>query len=368
MKKAVYAGSFDGMTNGHLWMVKQGSKLFDELIVAVGTNPEKKRGCTFSLDERYDMAKRVIRDFPNVKADHFENQYLVRYAKSVGAQYLLRGIRCEEDYEYERGTRYGNRAMDPTIETVFLIPPKNLTEIKSSFVKGMVGYEGWESQVKKRVPRPVYKKFLESFDGNLMQWNSLWERIGAQGDSKEVYDKLKGMYSEPHRAYHDMPHIADSLEEFESVRHLAQMPCKVEMAIWMHDPIYDTHRNDNEIMSAMLAEEILTKAKLPESFIRGVKDNILATTHKFFPATNDTKLITSIDLVPLGKSAQIFKENERNIREEFSWASDEQYRAGRKEFAQGFLERPSIYPHAHFKQKYEDRAKRNLENLVKDLQ
>jgi pantetheine-phosphate adenylyltransferase len=367
MKKVVYAGSFDGMTNGHLWMVKQGSKLFDELIVAVGTNPDKKQKYTFSLDERFDMTKRVVRNFPNVKADHFENQYLVRYAKSVGAQYLLRGIRCEEDYEDERDTRYGNRSMDPSIETVFLIPPKSLTEIKSSFVKGMVGYEGWENQVKKRVPRPVYKKFLESFDGNLMQWNSLWNRIGAQGGSKEVYDKLKGLYSEPHRAYHDMMHIADCLEEFEPARRLAEKPDEIEMAIWTHDAIYDTHRKDNEERSAELAIKILRDAKLSNSFINGVKENVLASKHDVFPTDNDTRLFTSIDLVPLGKPTQFFKENEGNIREEFSWAPDEQYRIGRKEFVQRFMERPSIYPHEYFKEKYERRAVRNLESLIKKL-
>lgn len=161
MKKCVYAGSFDPPTNGHLWMIDQGSGLFDDLIVAIGINPDKKYA--FSLDERIKMLTKIIKQYPNTKVDSFENQYLVNYAKSVGAGYILRGIRSESDYDYERVMRNINSDLNPNIVTVFLIPPRGIADISSSFVKGLVGPEGWEEIVKKYIPEPVYEKFLEKF-------------------------------------------------------------------------------------------------------------------------------------------------------------------------------------------------------------
>src|SRR3989344_2311309 len=118
MKKAVYAGSFDPLTNGHLWMIEAGANLFDELVVAIGINPDKKHA--FSLEDRISMLKRSTRNFSNVKIDSFENKFLVNYASSVNAQYILRGIRTEGDYEYERGMRHVNSDLNPKIATTFL--------------------------------------------------------------------------------------------------------------------------------------------------------------------------------------------------------------------------------------------------------
>ena len=130
MKKAIYAGSFDPPTNGHLWMIEQGARLFGELIVAIGVNPDKEY--TFSLDERVEVLKNITRKCQNIRIDTFENQFLVDYARSVGAAYILRGIRSESDYEYERAMRNINSDLDPNIVTVFLMPPREIAEINSS--------------------------------------------------------------------------------------------------------------------------------------------------------------------------------------------------------------------------------------------
>ena len=95
MRKAVYAGSFDPLTNGHLWMIEEGSKQFDELVVAIGINPGKKY--TFSLEDRLNMLKRSTRQFPNIRIDSFENEFLV--VKSLGIAggqfYLYEGKPCK---------------------------------------------------------------------------------------------------------------------------------------------------------------------------------------------------------------------------------------------------------------------------------
>jgi pantetheine-phosphate adenylyltransferase len=161
MKKAVYAGSFDPITNGHLWMIKQGSSLFDELVVAVGTNPDKQY--TFSLEERVRMVKNSVKDLPRISIANVDHQFLVLYAHSIGVQYILRGIRNERDYQYERGMRHINSDLCPDVVTVFFMPPREIAEVSSSVVIGMIGPKNWETIVQQYIPEAVYHVLLEKF-------------------------------------------------------------------------------------------------------------------------------------------------------------------------------------------------------------
>lgn len=150
MRRAVYAGSFDPITEGHLWMIREGKKLFDELIVAVGVNPDKRS--LFTVDER----KAFILDCEeDVTVSSYENMYLIDYAKSVGATHLLRGIRDISDVGFEKMMRNINSDISPEISTVFLMPPRCLADVSSSLVKGLVGPQGWESIVNKYVSHAV---------------------------------------------------------------------------------------------------------------------------------------------------------------------------------------------------------------------
>jgi pantetheine-phosphate adenylyltransferase len=155
----VYAGSFDPLTIGHLWMIEQGVSLFDRLIVSVGVNPQKR--CTFSLDERLDMLRESLKQFRNVAVTSFSNRYLIEYAQTVRATHILRGIRSESDYEYERTMRHINGDLDIRIVSVFLMPPRHIAEVSSSMVKGLVGPKGWQKVVRPYVPGPVYRRLLK---------------------------------------------------------------------------------------------------------------------------------------------------------------------------------------------------------------
>lgn len=155
----VYAGSFDPPTIGHLWMIEEGVRLFDELIVAVGINPDKKY--TFTLEARLEMLRDATKKFRNVSVTSFSNRYLIHYAQSVGASHILRGIRTESDYEYERSMRNINGDLDPKICTIFLMPPRGIAEVSSSMVRGLIGPTGWKKIVRKYLSDAVYQKVLE---------------------------------------------------------------------------------------------------------------------------------------------------------------------------------------------------------------
>ncbi len=154
MRTAVYAGSFDPPTNGHLWMIQRGLEMFDRLIVAIGSNPSKSY--SFTVEERLDMLRASTTQAAGLVIAHFDNRYLVDYAKKMDAKYILRGIRSSGDYEYERVMRHINADMAPDITTVFLMPPRDIAELSSNMIKGLTGPTGWEETVRRYVPAAVF--------------------------------------------------------------------------------------------------------------------------------------------------------------------------------------------------------------------
>ena len=155
----VYAGSFDPLTVGHMWMIEQGALLFDQLIVAIGSNPDKRY--TFTVEDRLAMLRESVGRFKTVTVMSFSNRYLMEFARSVRATHVLRGIRSGGDYEFERSMRYINGDIEKSVCTVFLMPPRDIAEVSSSMVKGLVGPEGWQNIVRKYVSPPVYKRLLK---------------------------------------------------------------------------------------------------------------------------------------------------------------------------------------------------------------
>ena len=136
---AVYPGSFDPVTNGHLDIIMRGSRLFDEIVVAILRNPEKK--AMFSLRERERVLARATAGIANVKVDSFEG-LLVDYARKRGARVIVRGLRALSDFEYEYQMALMNRRLDSEIETVFMMPNEAYSYLSSRLVKEVVGLGG----------------------------------------------------------------------------------------------------------------------------------------------------------------------------------------------------------------------------------
>ncbi len=129
---AVYPGSFDPLTKGHLDIIHRASRIFDHLIVAVSNNPSKKH--TFSVSERIDMVEKSIRDLPNADVDTFSG-LLVDYMKVKKARVLIRGMRVVSDMDYEFQLAAFNRRLYKEVETVFLMPDDQYTYLAASMVK-----------------------------------------------------------------------------------------------------------------------------------------------------------------------------------------------------------------------------------------
>ena len=136
---AIYPGSFDPITNGHLDVIARGSRLADRLIVAVLRNDSKKP--LFSVEERIEILQEVVKPFPNVEAGSFDG-LLVEYAASRGANMILRGIRAVSDYEYELQMALMNRRLKPEIETAFLMAGEAYSFLSSHLVKEVVSLGG----------------------------------------------------------------------------------------------------------------------------------------------------------------------------------------------------------------------------------
>jgi len=172
------------------------------------------------------------------------------------------------------------------------------------------------------------------------------------------------LYNNPNRFHHNLKHILDCLNEFNLVKELTENPKALKNAIWYHDAIYDTHAKDNEEQSAKLAYNFCIEKNQSIKFANRVSNLILATKHSVLPKNIDEKIIVDIDLSILGKSPEEFAEYEKNIRKEYSWVFEQEFKQGRKTILESFLKRPSIYSTEQFQNKYETQAQENLKQSI----
>ena len=157
-KIAVYPGSFDPITNGHLDIVRRGLKLFDRVVVAILINPKKQ--FLFPLEDRLDMLRTCMQDFAGVEVDAF-NGLLVDYAARRGAHAILRGLRALSDFEYEFQMALMNRSLAPDIETFFMMPSVRYSFLSSNLVREVAGLGG---SVGDLVPKSVARRLRTRFD------------------------------------------------------------------------------------------------------------------------------------------------------------------------------------------------------------
>lgn len=158
MNIAIYPGSFDPITNGHLDIIDRGSKIYDKLIVAVLVNVDKK--CLFSIDERVELIKRVTKDLDNVEVLSFEG-LLVDFAKLHNSKVILKGLRTMSDFEYEFQMALMNSKLNPDIETVFMMTSSAYSYVSSSSVKQVAKFGG---SINGLVPEELIEEVMDKFN------------------------------------------------------------------------------------------------------------------------------------------------------------------------------------------------------------
>lgn len=158
MTIAIYPGSFDPITNGHIDILKSGAEIFDKVIIAVSYNANKKG--FLSIDERVDLIRKSVVELSNVEVDSFEG-LTVEYAKRKGANVLLRGLRTSFDFEYELQLSQTNNALYKDIKTLFLITKPEYNFISSSMVREILANKG---DISKFVPKAVEEFLIAKYD------------------------------------------------------------------------------------------------------------------------------------------------------------------------------------------------------------
>jgi len=152
IKRAIYPGTFDPITNGHLDIITRACKMFDEIIVAVAESEAKKP--MFTLQQRIDMVKVVTKDFPKIKVIGFHN-LLVNLSDELEANIIIRGLRAVSDFEYELQMGYANASLKKDLETVYLMPSLEHAFVSSSVVRSILNFDG---KVEHLVPEEALKQ------------------------------------------------------------------------------------------------------------------------------------------------------------------------------------------------------------------
>jgi pantetheine-phosphate adenylyltransferase len=155
-RTAVFTGTFDPLTLGHLDVIRRGRLLFERLVVGIGVNPNKTS--LFDVDERVELARQVVRPYPNVSVESFEG-LTVHYVRRIGAQVILRGLRTLSDMEYEFGMTLTNHRLEPKVETVFLMADGEYSHVSSTLIKQVAYYGGTEA-LKQFVPTELIAPIL----------------------------------------------------------------------------------------------------------------------------------------------------------------------------------------------------------------
>lgn len=182
-----------------------------------------------------------------------------------------------------------------------------------------------------------------------------------------IWQQLATLYSEPHRHYHTLDHVAACLKWLDHYRHLADDPLTMELALWAHDVIYDPRASDNEARSADWFAEHLEDSTLTQNQKDRVHALILATIHPHPPTDADMALLQDIDLSILGATAELYDRYEGWIRQEYAFVPEEAFQKGRSAVLKSFLDQGEIYHTAELREKLEAPARNNLNLALENL-
>lgn len=357
MKSALYAGSFDPPTNGHMYVVKTAANMFDKLYIGVAQNASKN--ASFSADERHYILKQSLGEIEvsNAAVIVISDEFAARVAARLGCQNLIRGVRGASDLEVETAIAHVNMMAAPNVSTITIPALSDIANVSSSMVRGLVGLLGWRGVVRRMVPAATMRALERKRADALYEDRDVFL-------SRSSFTNLFGRYLEEHRVYHGIGHIIECLEWLEhAIKNNVQIESlsDITRAIWYHDAIYDPTKHDNERLSADLAAD----GHGP------VAKMILATARHFDadfrPEDPDTQLLLDIDIASFGES---FSESEwiaQAIRKEYAFVPANIYCRERAKLLDKLLARPHIYRTKFFRERLEEAARHNIKKEIDSL-
>ncbi len=204
------------------------------------------------------------------------------------------------------------------------------------------------------------------FDFDLA-WTAHWALLGLPAPPRPELAALLVRWDEPPRRYHTLAHLQECLGLFDGVRGLARRPGEVALAIWFHDAVYEPRRHDNEAESAAWAGRVLRQAGAAADVAGRVEALVMATRHDVPAADDDARLVVDIDLAILGSDPVRYDEYARQVREEYGFVPEIEFRARRAEVLRRFLARPAIYATPALAARFEGPARVNLAREIDAL-
>jgi pantetheine-phosphate adenylyltransferase len=373
MKKIAFSGTLDPITNGHMWVIQEARQLADEVVVLLSENPGKKP--QFSADRRKEIIERSVAEkgWTNVSVLVIRGDYTARAAKRHGIDFLIRGIRNTSDFDYENLIQQVNVDVLHGAKTLFVMPPRDLGSVSSSFVRGLQGPVGWHWTTQQFMPAPAYQAWI--LDWLRKDWDSLWPRDPAA--AAPWFERLTGetAYGAPGRAYHNLDHLVHGLTEIAAwaanTGASADDMATLKKAFWFHDAVYGGNKDgqSNEEQSARLW---LASGLDDQAAAQGTAALIRATEHGH-PGGQPHRLqdaMLGTDLAILGQPAEVYDTYARSVRVEYSHVDEASYRTGRGVILAHFLAGAvagTLYADGYFRDMYGEAARENLTREIATL-
>jgi len=345
MKKALYAGSFDPITLGHIHTIKKALELFDLVYVVVASNPTKTG--YFPIRKRVSLVEQSLEGIPNVLVISSLGEYVVKTAERLGVTHLVRGLPTIADFSMEYEMYHNNRDITSKIETVFLMCDKDVQQVRSSTIRGLLGFTGWMEVVKNKVPAPVLRALVDRIMGEMF---AVLAHQFYAGNTDVYWQRLSQAYDRP---YHNFIHVLRMLDR--SKEFVVADRFLFELAIWYHDFVDPCCENAEE-KSRNVAFELMRA--IPDQDYLG--DLIMATAQNVSALTNDQVLMRCLDREILASSWEQYEAYVHGIEQEYAnTCSPEEFNKGRCEFLNTLLASPIFQNHPAFIQQ-EEVAKHNI--------
>lgn len=377
MKKIGFSGSLDPITNGHLWVIGEARRIADEVVVFISENPFKK--CHFTAVERGRIVLDSCKEqgWNDVSVVLVKGDYTARTAKRLGVEYLIRGIRNNADFDYENLLQQANVEVVDGAKTLFVMPPRDLGSVSSTFVRGLQGPVGWHWLSKKFIPRAAYHAWIE--DWLRREWYDLWsdERFSTEMQRSRQDAWLQNLltaYSGAKRHYHNLDHLVHGLTELKvygAHHELSRESMRtLQLAFWFHDYIYASGGSVCDEEASALA---WLDSQLDEDNAIAIAQLIRASNHgaNIERQAPLHQILIGADLAILGQPESVYATYAAGIRLEYQHVSDDAYCHARQRVLQAMLEKArlgTLFENPYFAGLYQDAAVRNLGWEIRQLE